>query len=338
MSVLTPDYERMQSLNAQQGNLRNQYKQLFKDGNIDGAQTLVNNDNAQLAMNASKLNDLVDTINYMQQFWADDKEQFTNWYLGMTKGVNNLLVHDGGVYYRYGVKIGDDYSKVHIYGQPNSVDIQLQRQIGSVDAGVNTLKSGNTYRVTGCPSSGDNATYILSVQVNFLDGLHEYYHDTGSGVEFTLSRDAKSFTMSIVVNIQTTDPIDVTFIPRIYSTSEIYDPTQIYHTGTIVLYSNDALPYFCISDNTTGTWDSSKWILLKPNETGLNFIGEYDSTTSYNTGDLVWSNNNNIIEWKYYDGADFIVVATTYPNIKYLSDTTQAIDGEVYITDYREGV
>lgn len=203
MSVLTPDYERMQSLNAQQGNLRNQYKQLFENGDIDGAQTLVNNDNAQLAMNASKLNDLVDTINYMQQFWADDKEQFANWYLGMAQ----------------------------------------------------------------LPSA--------------------------------------------------------------------YDSNNTYHTGALVVYNG--LPYFCISDNTTGTWDSSKWILLKPNETGVNFVGEYDSTASYNTDDLVWSNNNNIIEWKYYDGTDFIVVATTYPNIRYLSDTTQAIDGEVYITDYSEG-
>lgn len=203
MSVLTPDYERMQSLNAQQGSLRNQYKQLFKNGNIDGAQALVNNDSAQLAMNASKLNDLVDTINYMQQIWEDDKEQFTDWYLGMAQ----------------------------------------------------------------LPST--------------------------------------------------------------------YDSSNTYHTGALVVYND--LPYFCISDNTTGTWNSSKWILLKPNEIGLNFVGEYDSTASYDTGDLVWSNNNGIIEWKYYDGTDFIVVATTYPNIRYLSDTTQAIDGEVYITDWNGG-
>lgn len=204
MSVLTPDYERMQSLNAQQGSLRNQYKQLFKNGNIDGAQALVNNDSAQLAMNASKLNDLVDTINYMQQFWAEDKEQFIDWYLGMAQ----------------------------------------------------------------LPST--------------------------------------------------------------------YDSSNIYHTGALVVYND--LPYLCILDNTTGTWDSSKWILLKPNETGINIVDEYDSTASYNTGDLVWSNNNGIIEWKYYDGTNFIVVAHTYPNIRYLSDATQAMNNEVYITDYSEGV
>lgn len=204
MSVLTPDYERMQSLNAQQGSLRNQYKQLFKNGNIDGAQALINSDNAYIVMNASKLNDLVDTINYMQQFWAEDKEQFTDWYLGMAQ----------------------------------------------------------------LPST--------------------------------------------------------------------YDSSNIYHTGALVVYND--LPYLCISDNTTGTWDSSKWILLKSNEAGINIVGEYNSTASYNTGDLVWSNNNGIIEWKYYDGTNFIVVATTYPNIRYLSDTTQAMSNEVYITDYSEGV
>lgn len=204
MSVLAPDYERMQSLNAQQGNLRNRYKELFNNQNIDGAQALINSNNAYIVMNASKLNDLVDTINYMQQFWADDKEQFANWYLGMAQ----------------------------------------------------------------LPSA--------------------------------------------------------------------YDSNHTYHTGALVVYNG--LPYFCISDNTTGTWDSSKWILLKPNETGVNFVGEYDSTASYNTGDLAWSNNNGIIEWKYYDGTNFIVVATTYPNIRYLSDATQAMDNEVYITDYSEGV
>lgn len=204
MSVLTPDYERMQSLNAQQGNLRNRYKELFNNQNIDGAQALINSDNAYIVMNASKLNDLVDTINYMQQFWAEDKEQFADWYLGMAQS-------------------------------PIAYD------------------SGNTY-----------------------------------------------------------------------------------HTGALVVYND--LPYLCISDNTTGTWDSSKWILLKPNESGVNIVDEYDSTASYNTGDLVWSNNNGIIEWKYYDGTNFIVVATTYPNIRYLSDTTQATNNEVYITDYSEGV
>lgn len=202
MSVLTPDYERMQSLNAKQGNLRNQYKQLFENGDIDGAQTLVNNDNAQLVMNASKLNDLVDTINYMQQFWADDKEQFIDWYLGMAQ-------------------------------LPSAYD------------------SGNTY-----------------------------------------------------------------------------------HTGALVVYND--LPYFCISDNTTGTWDSSKWILLKPNETGINFV---EKTPSPNINDMFWENENNIISWFYYDGGwgAYLRVAQTYPNIRYLSDATQAIDGEVYITDYSEG-
>ena len=204
MSVLTPDYERMQSLNAQQGNLRNQYRQLFNNQNIDSAQALINSDNAYIVMNASKLNDLVDTINYMQQFWAEDKEQFIDWYLGMAQS----------------------------------------------------------------PS--------------------------------------------------------------------VYDSSNTYHTGALVTYND--LPYLCISDNTTGAWDSSKWILLKPNEAGINIVGEYDSTASYNTGDLAWSNNNGIIEWKYYDGTNFIVVATTYPNIRYLSDTTQATNNEVYITDYSEGV
>lgn len=204
MSVLTSDYERLQSPDSNDEELVKQYRTLFNNQNIAGAQALINQDNAYLVMNASKLNDLVDTINYMQQFWADDKEQFVDWYMGMTESL------------------------------------------------------------------------------------------------------------------------------------EVYDSTATYHTGSLVLYDN--LPYFCIVDDTTGAWDSSKWILLKPNETGVNFVGEYDGTVSYDTGDLVRSNNNSIIEWKYYDGTNFIVVAITYPNIRYLSDTTQAINNEVYITDYSEGV
>lgn len=204
MSVLTSDYERLQSPNASDEKLVEQYRSLFNNQNIAGAQALINQDNSYLIMNASKLNDLVDTINYMQQFWADDKEQFADWYLGMAES----------------------------------------------------------------PST--------------------------------------------------------------------YDSSNTYHTGALVLYND--LPYMCMSDNTTGTWDSSKWILLKPNESGINIVGEYDSTASYNTGDLVWNNSNGIIEWKYYDGTNFIVVAHTYPNIRYLSDITQAINNEVYITDYSEGV
>lgn len=203
MSVLTSDYERLQSPDSNDEELVKQYRTLFNNQNIAGAQALINQDNAYLVMNASKLNDLVDTINYMQQFWADDKEQFVDWYMGMTESL------------------------------------------------------------------------------------------------------------------------------------EVYDSTATYHTGSLVLYDN--LPYFCIVDDTTGAWDSSKWILLKPNETGVNFS---ERTVHPNINDMVWRNENNIIIWSYYDGGldAYLRVAQTYPNIRYLSDTTQAINNEVYITDYSEGV
>lgn len=204
MSVLTSDYERLQSPDSNDEELVEQYRTLFNNQNIAGAQALINQDNTYLVMNASKLNDLVDTINYMQQFWADDKEQFADWYLGMAES-------------------------------PSTYD------------------SGNTY-----------------------------------------------------------------------------------HTGALVLYND--LPYMCIADDTTGTWDSSKWILLKANESGVNFVGEYDSTQTYNEGDIVWEINDGAIKWSCYNGTTMIQVAQTYPNIRYLSDTTQAINNEVYITDYSEGV
>ena len=38
----------------------------------------------------------------------------------------------------------------------------------------------------------------------------------------------------------------------------VYDSTQTYNTGDMVIYDN--ILYVCNADNTTGTWNASKWI------------------------------------------------------------------------------
>lgn len=211
MSVLTADYERLQNLSTADNALANQYRNLFANQNIGGAQALINQDNAYLLIQAKNLNDLVDTINYMQQIWANDKTTFALWVTGML-GVGES--HGGG-------------------------------------------------------------------------STQWYIPDYNSG--------------------------------------------SIYHTGGLAKFDN--LPYFCIEDNTTGEWDDSKWILLKPNEMGITIGYDQDLKPSISLSDsepYIFDN----ISWIYNSD----VMAETRANIRYCNPE-QSISGEIYITPYvGEGV
>ena len=83
MTRLSQDYERMQSTPSTEKDLVDEYREDFAQGLIGTAQGLIDSSTDQLVMVASKLNSLVDTINYMQAFWAADKAKFESWFLGM---------------------------------------------------------------------------------------------------------------------------------------------------------------------------------------------------------------------------------------------------------------
>lgn len=207
MSILTPDYERLQSSATTDNELVHRYRRLFGEQNISGAQALITPEHAHLVMSADKLNDLVDTINYMQQFWMDDKDQFVEWYMNMTKSL------------------------------------------------------------------------------------------------------------------------------------DLYSTSKTYNVGNLVTYNS--LPYFCLEHDVTGVWDSSKWILLKPVDTGLTIYGE-DTGSLLLDNSLLWEvESNNLINWKYMDnsGSQVTQVATTHPNIRYIDSGVPGViyDDEIYMTEWDGG-
>lgn len=197
MTRLSQNYERMQSTPSANKDLVDEYRDDFAQGAIGTAQALITSATDQLVMNASKLNSLVETINYMQAFWAADKEQFESWFMGL------------------------------------------------------------------------------------------------------------------------------------FSASA-YDTTKTYHSGTIVSYSGGY--YICIVDGTTGAWNASKWMKLGYTGVGLTFRGEYDANETYTNGDLTIKVVNNIPTWQYYNGSSWVTIGYIYGNLRYLEDSTDAYDGEIYIT------
>lgn len=64
-----------------------------------------------------------------------------------------------------------------------------------------------------------------------------------------------------------------------------YDDTQTYDKGDVVIYKNTL--YICTTNNTTGTWDASKWTAT----TIDNVIGDLSSLTTSVTSSLVGAVN-----------------------------------------------
>lgn len=203
MTVLSAGYTKLKDVSVGENTIAEQYKEYFRNRNIDGAQNLVETNCPFLAMTASDLNDLCDTINYMQAFWENDKTAFANKYFAL----------------------------------------------------------------------GDNAITA-------------------------------------------------------------YNSSSIYNIGNFAIY--DSNRYLCIVDGTTGAFDASKWLLITPNNLGINLKGLYDSGATYNANDVTYTISNNIVTWQIYNGSSWSDIATTYPSIRYLTDVSDAYDGEVYITPHNE--
>lgn len=211
MAVLTPDYERMQNSQPQDFSTIKEYRDYFRNQDIDSAQSLITSSNDYLVMDADKLNDLCDTIDYMQQIWDNDKTEFADKYLRLTK-----------------------------------------------------------------------------------------------------------------------EP-------------EAYDSSQTYNVGDLVSYNGN--PFFCISDDTTGAWDVSKWIKIGGDDVGLVFAGQYDPPVVYPDGVLVADGETRSIPaqfklpvtWEYKMNDSFMQCGATYPNIRYLTSSQTPYANEIYMTEWDGG-
>lgn len=211
MAILTPDYERMQNGQPQDYNTTKQYRKEFAEQDIASAQALITNDNNYLVMDADKLNDLCDTINYMQQIWADNKDEFADKY----------------------------------------------------------------FRLAEEPTT--------------------------------------------------------------------YDTSKTYNVGDLAIYSDN--PYICITDTTTGTWDSSKWFRIGNDDVGLVFVGQYDPISVYSDGVLVANGETGDVPsqlkvpvtWEYKMNDNFTQCGATYPNIRYLTSSQTPYTSEIYMTDWNGG-
>lgn len=202
MTVLSSDYTRLENASTDEDIIAKQYKNYFYSNKIDEAHDLVVEGYPHLAMKASDLDDLCDTINYMQAFWAQDKELF-----------------------------------------------------------------GSKY--------------------------------------FSLGTDA-----------------------------ETYDPSTIYNIGDFAIYNSDT--YLCIVDNTTGAFDITKWLLITPNNLGLNIKGLYDDGATYYNKDVTYFMDDGVAIWQVYDGSSWTEIATTQQSIRYLSNPSMAYNDEICIVPYSE--
>ena len=83
MAILTPDYERLQNTQVPEFDMVEEYRDDFSNQDIDSAQALITSDKKYLVMDADALNDLCDTLMYMQSIWESDKFDFRLAYMRM---------------------------------------------------------------------------------------------------------------------------------------------------------------------------------------------------------------------------------------------------------------
>lgn len=94
-----------------------------------------------------------------------------------------------------------------------------------------------------------------------------------------------------------------------------YDDTQTYDKGDVVIYKNTL--YICTTNNTTGTWDASKWTAT----TVQSLIGDLSQLTTSVTSSLVGAVNavdEKADSFIYTDSTvtDFITLFASIPNNK----------------------
>ena len=94
-----------------------------------------------------------------------------------------------------------------------------------------------------------------------------------------------------------------------------YDDTQTYDKGDVVIYKNTL--YICTTNNTTGTWDATKWTAT----TVQSLIGDLSQLTTTDKSSLVGAvneANEKAESFIYTDSTvtDFITLFSRIPNNK----------------------
>lgn len=360
MAILTPDYERMQNGQPQDYNTTKQYRKEFADQDIASAQALITSDNSYLVMDADKLNDLCDTIDYMQQVWANDKEEFANKYLRMTAPMvvgRNLIdpitinINQNGIT----LTPNDDGVSMTLNGTATN---SFQVVLCNVDSPVpyNNASIFDSMVTGGLFSDSSLESPIQSA----LIGMEYDKDDGGSGGVLDYGVVSRSYLHNYQWKLKiafkagdTFDnmqcyPIFTCGIPHTsglysYNGDTQYHLNYIYNTGDLVLYNGD--PYFCISDNTTGEWDDTKWLRIGDDDVGLVFAGLYDPLAEYLNGVLVVdgytggvpSQPKVPVTWEYKMNDNFTQCGATYPNMRYLTSSQTPYTSEIYMTDWNGG-
>lgn len=331
MSILSPDYDRLTNSDIGGATLTQQYKTTFASGDIDGAHTLVEDTNPNVAMSATRLNDLCDTITYMQNIWKKDKAVFFN-YLRATTGFNMLknpiLVTEGSIVDTlptFGLCINGSKETTHDRWQFAEVDF-------------NIILSSGKYTFGFIEMSGEISDIQLQLELN-----GQIVASITPQQETIVDIDSTPLYWRLNVGFKTNTQYDnVIIFPTLkpeLSTRCEHSGSLVYAKGDLVWY--DGAPYICIENGITGEFDPSKWILLQPNDLGVNLMGEYDSQQTYQVNDVVWQYDtiNDTIIWKVCTSSPqtFERIATKYPNIRYLGSNDTPYTNEIYMTDWNGG-
>lgn len=158
MAVLTSSYKHIQNGQSVDFETTKEYRDDFKNQDIASAQALITTGNDYLVMDADKLNDLCDTIDYMQQIWEDDKRRFILRLFSLTEppeeynGMSRVYTTGELVLYN-----GVPYICIDSDGTSGTWDDSKWIRIGSDDIGLDFI-GGVTEGTTPLPEQ--NKLYI----------------------------------------------------------------------------------------------------------------------------------------------------------------------------------
>ena len=113
-----------------------------------------------------------------------------------------------------------------------------------------------SYTVTGCPSGGSVAGYVIDVRIEKTGGVVSHAYDVGNGATFTIDNDVISFQVIIGV-ANGTDMSGLTFYPMIRD-ARITDPTFVPFAKTNLQLTNDKAERADLATlNLTGSTNST---------------------------------------------------------------------------------
>ena len=159
-----------------------------------------------------------------------------------------------------------------IYNQDFSSKLMTELAISRL---INDLMSTEGFVISSSPSE------------NFEVNIHGYYFQIDDATDiidlFSSDSTVSKIYASIVIENSSAYP-ELRVPAEISSGSlpEIYNPSNSYIPGQLVRYKTEQqleyLQYQCIAE-TTGTWDSSKWVQLIDTFQGLHFTSDIPTLT-----------------------------------------------------------